>query len=453
MSGRPPGLVALVFGAFLLWTGAANLGGGAARGATLTIAITDVEARPSSAAITWQTSAPALVVAEVGLDANYGVWSSRPGSPGTSGVTRLGGLEPRTTYLFHLVARAGATSIDAHGSFVTAPIAAWTTATTTANALFLDWQPFFPRMVWRQCPWAFGSSLAAGINLFMGSGCGDGWTQLAALDGRAFSVLGLGDRGGVDGRGLVGWHQPDEADEHVPADGLPQLPPSKQSHRVTFLTLSNHFFSGAAPLPQGRSMYPALIARAEMVGFDLYPLQIWCRKVALATTYQAQRELAVLAAGKPTYQWIEAAPMTQCGGLDPSAATVRAETWLAVAGGARGIGYFPDNWQPSVAQEIGRIDREIAALAPALLAPAVPVQADASGAVKVGARRYDGATYVIAVNSSFSHARGSFTVDGVGSATARVFGEGRSVPVVNGTIVDWFRGLAVHVYVVPPAPR
>jgi hypothetical protein len=55
------------------------------------------------------------------------------------------------------------------------------------------------------------------------------------------------------------------------------LPLSRQTKRVTFLPLSNHFFSGADPLPQGRSMYPGLIATSDMIGFDLYPLQGWCR--------------------------------------------------------------------------------------------------------------------------------------------------------------------------------
>ncbi len=34
--------------------------------------------------------------------------------------------------------------------------------------------------------------------------------------------------------------------------------------------------------------------------------------------------------------------------------------------------------------------------------------------------------------------------------SVRVLGEGRSLPVRGGTIVDGFRGLAVHVYVASP---
>jgi hypothetical protein len=414
----------------------------------LTIA-TSVEPRSSSAAIGWSATKPVRVVVEHGLTDDFGVWSKATSTPTTSGRVLLGALEPGTTYRYRLLARRVGETAETRGSFTTAPIPPWTTATTTKNALHLDWQPFFPRMVWRQCPWDFGPSLAAGVNVFMGS-CVDAATQLGALAGRAFSVIDVHLAAAVGGRGLVGWHFLDEADEHMTPAALPPVPHSRQTRRVTFLTLTHHFYSAAAPLPQGRGMYPGFVARAEMIGFDLYPLQIWCRRGILHTVYDAQRELVALAAGKPTFQWIEAAPMNTCGGLDPSAAIVRAETWLAIAGGARGIGWFPDLWRPDVTAEIGRLSREIKALAPALLGPEVAVAADVASPVKVGARRYNGAMYVIAVNSSTSRSTATFTVPGVGSRSLRVLGEGRTVAARKGTIRDHFRGLTVHLYVASP---
>jgi len=430
---------------------AGTAGAAAERGsAQLAVSVLGVEPRSSSAAVRWQVSGPATVLVEYGLDEEYGVWAKpvRARRAG-AGRTLLAGLEPLTTYRFRVVARAGAGRAEATGTFITGPTLPWTTATTTKNALFLDWQPFFPRMVWRQCPWAYPQSLAAGVNLFMGTGCGDERAQLAALAGRAYSVLDAEPP--LDGRGVVGYHLLDEADIRVPsADSLPLLPPSKQSRRVTFLTLTGHFFSWAAPPEQGRGIYPGLIARAEMVGFDLYPLQTWCRKDALPAVYDAQRELAGLAAGKPTFQWIEAAQMEFCLGLEPSPAIVRAETWLAIAGGARGVGWFPSYWKPEVAAEIGRLSREIASLAPALLGPEVAVVFDRRSPVKAGARRHNGAVYVIAANASFSRLTARIAVPGLRASRVRVFGEGRTLPVVNGTIRDSFRGLAARVYVAPP---
>ncbi len=423
----------------------ALLAAGRAGAAGFAIGSVTVEPRTSSAAISWRSSEPAQAVVELGLSEDYGIWSNVV--TGTAARVVAGGLEPSTTYRFRVVARTGSRRAESKGSFTTRPIGDGTGATTTPNALLVDGQPFFPRMVWKECPSGFPSSLGAGINLFMG-GCGSARAQLDALTGRAYAVTDAAERG-FSGRGLVGWHQPDEADEHGGADGLAALPPSRQSGRVSFLTLTNHFYSGAAPLPQGRGMYPALIARAEMIGFDLYPLAIWCRR-AFLSVYDAQRELEALAPGKPTYQWIEAAPMTGCNRFIPTPDSVEAETWLAIAGGARGIGYFPGDWQPDIAQAIAGVNRQIAALAPALLGPERPVQSSLN-AVRVGGRSYAGATYVIAVNGSVRlSALVRFTVPGLAARTVRVYGEGRMLPVRGGVFVDRLPPLAARVYVAPP---
>src|SRR2546430_12184045 len=40
--------------------------------------------------------------------------------------------------------------------------------------------------------------------------------------------------------------------------------------------------------------------------------------------------------------------------LDPTPATVRAEAWLAIAGGASALGYFPNHWPANIGEEIDR---------------------------------------------------------------------------------------------------
>ena len=321
---------------------------------------------------------------------------------------------------------------------------------TIPDALVVNGQRFFPHMVFKQCPYAYDTSLAAGINVFMGNDCTNVSGQLQRLAGKALSVTSIDSRA-VSGPGLVGWHQLDEADEHVDtANALPLVPSSAQTGRVTFLTLTNHFYSLAAPLPQGRDVYAGFIARAEMIGFDLYTLQNWCRKDALHAAFDAQAELVALAQGKPTFQWIEAAPMGQCFGLDPSPAIVRAETWLAVAGGARGIGYFPDQWRADVRAEVAKINRDLASLAPALLDEAGTASVAPPSGVRVGVRRHNGATYVIAVNPTFSRTSATITVPGLGTTGLRRYADGRWVTARNGVVRDYFRGLEVKIYVAPP---
>jgi len=323
------------------------------------------------------------------------------------------------------------------------------------SKLYVDGQPFFPRMVYAQCDWAYQYSLAAGVNLYMGTGCGSSWQQLELLRARAVSAIPAAHKDVIDGRGTVGWYHPDEADLYMPPEALPFHPPWQRTKRVTFLTLSGRVYSGSA-LPPGasRAVYPRFIARADMIGFDLYPLQVWCRRDALGAVYHAQRELAALAGPRATFQWIEAGRMEFCGGrasLDPTPATVRAETWLAIAGGARGVGWFPDHWQPPIAKAVTQVSTEISALAPALLTREVAVLTSPSSPVKAGARRLNGATYVIAVNSSLRTVTARLKVPQLRGRRATVFGGQRSVPVRNGTIVDRFGPLAARVYVVAPA--
>jgi len=306
----------------------------------------------------------------------------------------------------------------------------------------------FPRMVWRQCPSYYPTSLGAGINLFLGVACSNPAEQFDRLAGKAMSTVDASTPG-VSGPGLVGWHLPDEADMtvRVPAN----LARPQGEGRVTFLTVTDHFSQRAAPHQSGREIYNEFFARADVIGFDTYPVEGRCDLAQIDNVYWMQREIVSLARGKPTFQWIEAGPMEHCRtNQDPTPAVVRAETWLAIAGGAKGIGYFPDWWEETIRNEVRMTNREILALAPALLSPAAKATWSVEGSVRIAARRYNGATYVIAVNTSTSEATASFSVPGLGGRPLRVFREGRIVKPLGDLVADKLPGLGVAVYVAAP---
>lgn len=463
--------------------------------------ILGVDASPFSATVKWSVSGPGRIVVEVGLDERYGIWSPTTAARGKlTSRTTLAGLEPATTYRFRVVVRwrNGFTS-DAKGVFRTDPWPRSPMATAVpagadpASASSASGSPFilspalppgvtptppsttptapstlpsgtptapssspfrvngnavFPRMVWRQCPSYYPESLAAGINLFLGVACSEPDVQFERLAGRAMSTVDASTPG-VSGPGVVGWHLPDEADVSV---GIPEsLPRPKASGRVTFLTLTDHFSERAAPPPNGKGIYPGMFERADVIGFDTYPVEVRCSLAAIDNVYWMQRELIGLTGGKPTFQWIEAGPMEHCReNEDPTPGVVRAETWLAIAGGARGIGYFPDWWAEDIRSEVRQTNREILALAPALLAPVSQASWSADGPVRIGARRYNGATYVIAVNTSTAPASASFSVRGLAGRKLREFRDGRTVTAMGDLAVDKLPGLGVAVYVVPP---
>ena len=70
--------------------------------------------------------------------------------------------------------------------------------------------------------------------------------------------------------------------------------------------------------------------------------------------------------------------------------------------------------------------------------------------MRVAARRYNGATYVIAVNTSTAPATASFSVPGLGGRKLEVFRDGRMVKPLGDLVLDKLPGLGVAVYVAPP---
>jgi hypothetical protein len=411
----------------------------------------------TGARVSWRTNAPTPTQAAFGLDAPT-IWTPSTGQSVIDHDAVLSGLEFSTTYTVYLHAvdewnRAATKTV----TLTTGPMGTRTNARTTGDRVLLDERPFFPIAVWGQCADGFGSNIDDGINLFMGAGCGDEPSLGSRLEGRAYAVVDS-KNDAIEGRGVIGWYFPDEWDAFLDSDvkraDLEEYIPTERPGRISFMTLTNHFYSRAEPLPQGKGMYPVLMSIPDVIGFDLYPLQVWCRP-AFGDVMDAQRELHNASGGKPTFQWIETAkmehPCRQHSALDPTPATVRAETWLSIAGGADAVGYFPNRWSRDIGQEIARTNRDIKALTQALLSPVVNATSNAS-AVRVSARTLNGALYVIAVNTAEATVQARITVDGVGLAgrSATVLGSGSAVGSDDTGFSDSFGPLAARIYVIPP---
>ena len=313
--------------------------------------------------------------------------------------------------------------------------------------LVVDGKPFFPIMSWGECTDGFETSLPVGTNVYAGNRCGGLEAQLPALGDRALSAAVQGEPVPEPGS-VIGVFYPDEPDgQGLTAKTMATIDPS---HGVRFLTLTNHFYSWAAPLPQGRGMYPGLIAKADMVGFDLYPLTYWCRTERLVDVYFSQQELVELAKGKPTFQWIEAAGMI-CPHDGPNAvtpATVRAESWLAIAGGAKGLGFFPPAaWTGDVGEAIAEVTQTVRALGPALTAPEVVARVEpADGLVKAGARKHSGRLTIVVANAAYEPGEATITVPGLAGRTLTVVGTGRRIEPDGDTFVERFPPLGARVY-------
>ena len=419
-------------------------------------AISDVRTvalTPFTATLSWRTSEDATSRIVYGIDAPV-VWTA-PTVSGTAHTATASGLTAATTYHLDVTATTADGRSSVSQFLLTTPALFGPVRASTGNgAVLLDGQPAFPKLVWDQCPDAVAGNLAVGIDFFMGNGCGNS-SQLATwLSGSAFAIGDAKETASARA-GTVGTFLPDEWDTHLPndfsaADANRLIPPSPASG-PRFLTLTNHFYRHAAPLPQGRGMYPGLAASADVLGFDLYPLQNWCRFDSFGDVFDSQLDLVALARGKPTFQWIEARQM-DCSGaeLDPTPETLRAEAWLSIAGGAHAIGYFPNNWSDAVGAAIAQVNHEISTLTPALVEPPIAASASLDSTVRVGARDHNGAVYVIAVNASRAPATATITVPALVNRTLVSLDGQYKAEAKDGAFTASFAPLEARIYIAAP---
>lgn len=330
------------------------------------------------------------------------------------------------------------------------------------SAISVHGKTFFPVMLIDQC--TAGEAARAqrlGINLILNEDCSptSPQRQLAMVSSRQLLVLAAKHRA-TRGTRVLGWTFPDEPDNNgwTPptlagaygagrgnADGL-----------LSFMTLTGRFFR---PPYRNPSVSTATIARfarlADVAGFDLYPLNA-CQH-DLSAVYDAQRQFDRLAGRMPTFQWIETGPIRPgyCGGFTMRPAELTAEAWLAVAGGARGIGFFTHTWTPrhnafdvtpAVQRAVAHFTQLAAAVKPGLVGKTI-LSGSTTSAIKLVARRGGGRTYVFAVNSVAAPVTARLHVPRLRAGRLTAFGEKRAVTVAKHRFVDRFGPLTVHVYV------
>jgi hypothetical protein len=409
-----------------------------------------VAASSSSATVTWQTTAPTRGRVAYGVGGFY-LYSERESAATTAHSVTLSDLNPSTTYSFRVGSVTGEVT-------TTAPAAAVRFGTEGTH-ITADGSLFFPVLSYEQCADTLGRALALGVNTFVQvpfTGCSQPVSVVPPYV--------LSDQ--YDAQNGSGWYLPDEPDGWgITPEQMPQLPPVAQTGRLRVENVSQHFFSKQAPINDhfDRNDYKRFAALADVIGFDMYPIVKFCGRVPLTDMFLAQRELMTLyAPGKPTFQWIETSKMTgECPSMQITPQIVNAETWLAVAGGACGIGYFTNSWtgdlwnrwdfDPGVEQQIATTVAGVQRLAPALCAAYGNVVVPWNGTVAASSRTLNGALYVIAVNGSDQPTTIPFRVDSLAGRTLTVLDEGRTIkPVKKVYFRDSFAPYQVHVYVAAP---
>jgi len=264
--------------------------------------------------------------------------------------------------------------------------------------------------------------------------------------------------------------------------------------RPVFLALGAPFMKGEGALDAAlkEKEYPEYLKYCDVAGCAVYPVTAGHAGGNPAAVARAVAELRRMAGpGKPLFAWIEAganvgnvirnaqdiraaqkakqsgeapAPPTL---PPPTPAQTRAETWMALIGGATAVGYrgfegFAEpKLHPDMAAELKRLNGQITRLAPALLADPARVKVEMTmkggAGCHVRATDFEGAAWVFAQSLD----PGLAGAGAPGEATLRVPGlkagdkvevidENRTLTAQDGQFVDDFAPLAVHVYRLKP---
>jgi hypothetical protein len=211
--------------------------------------------------------------------------------------------------------------------------------------------------------------------------------------------------------------------------------------------------------------YPEYMRGCDIVSFDIYPAVHDHQDVAGKLEFVPQGVERLRRWGndqKIVWNCIECSRIGNTK-IKPTPHQIRAEVWMSLIHGSRGLIYFVHQFEPrfieaSVLEDaellsaVTTINRQIHELAPVLYSPTV------DGGVKITSsdpnvpiagirKQYDGATYLFAVGMRNQPARASFQLrEAHWNAEVKVLGEDRSIPLQNGQFEDAFEPYAVHLY-------
>jgi hypothetical protein len=332
---------------------------------------------------------------------------------------------------------------------------------------------FWPIGVWLQDPTVNAVNFRnIKVNTFIGLWQGPTEAQLSALASAGMSAFAAQNTTGLtspNNRVIKAWMQVDEPDD-AQWNGTsydPCIDPTVIQRRYSAMKASDptrpvylNLGRGVADTGWGgrgsctgrTDMYPEYAKGADILSFDVYPVNDGLPLVYVANGVD---NLRAWGGGKPVYGFIETTAIN--GGTGPTTAQIKAETWLAIVHGATGTEYFCHVFQPvfveagclapAIASALNAQNTQIVGLTSVLnTATVTGTSVSSQQRVDQITKRYAGATYVFAVNTTQNTAKASFTLAGVRNGTAVVLGEGRSIRVSSGRFSDTFTGYATHLY-------
>lgn len=347
---------------------------------------------------------------------------------------------------------------------------------------------FFPIAVWLQNPANAEKYRAAGFNTYVGLWQGPTEEQLSALSRAGMRLICEQKETALRHLGdptIIGWMHGDEPDnaQELPNHAGYGPPVSPEKIVESFRRLRDADPSRPVMLNLGQGVawdewygrgsrsnhpedYPKYIEGCDIVSFDIYPAVHDKPQIAGHLEYVAKGvdRLVHWTERKPQLVW-NCLECTHISNPDrkPTPHEVRAEAWMSLIHGSRGLIYFVHEFKPKFREAalladaemlaaVTKLNQEIGSLAPVLNEPSVAeamrgrVSAK-TGAVDVMTKRHNNGTYVFAVEMEGKQASADFKLSsGKPAQTIEVIGEDRSIALREGGFTDTFKPWDVHLY-------
>jgi hypothetical protein len=347
---------------------------------------------------------------------------------------------------------------------------------------------FFPIAVWLQSPTRAPEYKDIGINTYVGLWRGPTEAHLADLKKHGMRVVCGQNAAGLahkDDPTILAWMHGDEPDN---AQALPKgqkgygppILPSKivadyerikknDPTRPVLLNLGQGVaydnYIGRGVRRNHPEDYPEYIKGCDIASFDIYPAVHDNKEVAGKLWFVADGVSRLRKWSddkKPVWNCIECTHIENPN-KKATPAQVKAEVWMSLVRGSRGLIYFCHQFKPKFIEaglladaemtaQVKAINRQIHELAPVLNSPAVEkgltvASADKNVPVEAMLKRHGGTTYVFAVGMRDGKTTATFQVaDLPANATIHVLGEDRKLMASDGRFEDSFEPWGVHLY-------
>jgi hypothetical protein len=379
-------------------------------------------------------------------------------------------------------------------------VSAGVCADEAGAARLLSRTSVFPVGVWLQKPELAGRYKELGVNLYVGLWKGPTSAQLALLKKAGMPVICEQNDVGLLHAGselIVGWQQEDEPDNAKTASGLagrlrigpksPRDPEEMKARyreirrrdpgRPVFMNLGKGVaydgWKGRGARTAHLEDYPEYVQAADIISFDIYPAAdqtpgIGGRLELVAKGVERLRKWA--GPDKAVWSFIGASRVNN-EDAKILGAQVRAQVWMAITKGARGIVYFVHQFSPtfadasllensSLAAQIREINSQLHRLAPIINSPATTDISDVNTYVRNGkrppendrlvslsSRRFGCSIYIFAVSLTPNPLSIALSLADLGrEQNVEVLDEDRSIAISNGVFRDSFEGYGVHLY-------